>query len=227
MESKKDVNDNKKLVLGAILVVVLLVVAIILSVINVKENNKTNTLTPSVNNTTIEEVGSYKMDLRIFGTYNKKGIYNTIMVTNYENSDKEITITGRGETEEKYLVKDGKNYSVKDEKLTEVDTVPYANTESYLTGVNNLKEVTQGKDEEISKVKYKVYTGKISVEDMNNILKSTELGYTTSNEGTAEVWLTEDNHVYKVYYKVDELTVYASYFGYGKMNKVNLDAYKK
>lgn len=217
---KPNVNKNK-----IFIIIGIVVVAILLVVFVCNKDKTSNTLTPSVNNTTIKEAESYKLDLRIYGKYDNKGINNIIMVTNYKDTDKEITIT-KGEKEEKYLVKDGKKYSVKDEKLTEVEEVPYQDTEIYLSGVTKLTNVKQAEDEEISGVIYKVYTGTISSNDMNQIIKATELDLEIEKDASVEVWLTQDNYVYKIYYRIDDLTIYPSYFGYGKMNKVNLDMYK-
>ena len=147
------------------------------------------------------------------------------MVNNYKNTDKEITVTVDGK-EEKYLIKDNKNYKIVDEKLSNIDKVPYENTEVYLNGVNKLKNLKQGESQSIGKDKYKVYKGEISAKDIEDILKESGLDIKTNKDIETEVWLTSDNYVYKVYYKLDNLTIYASYFGYGSMNKVNLDMYK-
>ena len=218
---KSFIKKNKVfLILAVVLVVAILGVILFLT----KDKGKNN-LKEFVNNTTIEKSESYKMDLRIYGKYNNKVINNIIMVTNYKNTDKEITINS-GEKEEKYLVKEGKKYSVKEEKLTEEQKVPYENTEVFLSGVNKLTNVEQLSDEKIGSVAYKVYKGVMSVKDVQTIVDATELELKVENNATVEVWLTQDNYVYKVYYKIGDLTIYPSYFGYGKMNQVNLDMYK-
>ena len=93
-------NNKKIFVIAGIILLVILIGGIII----LTKDGASSNLTPSVNNTTITEAGSYKMDLRIYGKYNNKGINNIIMVTNYKDTDKDITITS-GEKEEKYLVK--------------------------------------------------------------------------------------------------------------------------
>ena len=215
------INQNKMFVaLGGFIAIVFLVIFF-----TGAEKNVTNNLNNFVKNTTIEEAESYKMDLRIFGKYNNKGINKIIMVTNYKDTDKEITITS-GEKEEKYLVKEGKKYTVKDEKVSETDKVPYENTEVYLTGANKLNDLQQVADEKIGKVSYKVFKGTISTNDMQKIVDATDLELKVEKNASVEVWLTQDNYVYKIYYRIGDLTIYPSYFGYGKMNKVNLDMYK-
>jgi hypothetical protein len=61
---------------------------------------------------------------------------------------------------------------------------------------------------------------------MKKVVAATTLDFKVTKDATAEVWLTQDNYVYKIYYRIDDLTIYPSFFGYGKMNKVNLDMYK-
>ena len=215
-------SKNKLLILSVLVIVAIILVMCVI----VKNSNKeSNKLSNSANRTSVEKAKSYRMDLRIYGVYNNKGINKIIMANNYKNTDKEITVTVDGK-EEKYLIKDNKNYKIVDEKLSNIDKVPYENTEVYLNGVNKLKNLKQEESQSIGKDKYKVYKGEISAKDIEDILKESGLDIKTNKDIETEVWLTSDNYVYKVYYKLDNLTIYASYFGYGSMNKVNLDMYK-
>lgn len=220
-KSKKKVNN--KLIIFGVLIVLLIVV--IMGLLAVRKNNSSNSLTPTVENTSIEKSKSYKLDLRIYGTYNDKSVNKIIMVTNYENTDKEIMIIDNSK-EENYIVKDNKKYKLEDEKLTKVDSVLYENTSVYLDGVNKMKDLKQTEDKSIGKETFKVYKGVISSKDVSDILKEANLDIKVDKDIETEVWLTSDDYVYKVYYKLDNLTIYASYFGYGKMNKVNLEMYK-
>ena len=220
-KSKKKVN-NKLIIFGVLIVLLIL---IIIGLLAIRKNNSSNSLTPTVENTSIEKSKSYKLDLRIYGTYNDKSVNKIIMVTNYENTDKEIMIIDNSK-EENYIVKDNKKYKLEDEKLTKVDSVLYENTSVYLDGVNKMKDLKQTEDKSIGKETFKVYKGVISSKDVSDILKEANLDIKVDKDIETEVWLTSDDYVYKVYYKLDNLTIYASYFGYGKMNKVNLDMYK-
>ena len=219
--SKKIVNN--KLIIFGVLIVLLIVV--IIGLLAIRKNSSSNSLTPTVENTSIEKSKSYKLDLRIYGTYNDKSVNKIIMVTNYENTDKEIMVIDNSK-EENYIVKDNKKYKLEDEKLTKVDSVLYENTSVYLDGVNKMKDLKQTEDKSIGKETFKVYKGVISSKDVSDILKEANLDIKVDKDIETEVWLTSDDYVYKVYYKLDNLTIYASYFGYGKMNKVNLDMYK-
>ena len=215
-------SKNKLLILS---VVVIVAVILVMCVIVKKSNKESNKLTESANKTSVEKAESYRMDLRIYGTYNNKGINKIIMVNNYKNTDKDISITVDGK-EEKYLVKDNKKYKVENEKLSSAENVPFTNTEVYLDGVSKMKNLKEESSQKIGKNTYKVYKGTISINDMTSILKESDISIKTDKDIETEVWLTSDNYVYKVYYKLDKLTIYASYFGYGNMNKVNLDMYK-
>lgn len=215
-------SKNKLLILS---VLVIVAVILVMCVIVKKSNKESNKLTESANKTSVEKAKSYRMDLRIYGTYNNKGINKIIMVNNYKNTDKDISITVDGK-EEKYLVKDNKKYKVENEKLSSAENVPFTNTEVYLDGVSKMKNLKEEKEQKIGNNTYKVYKGTISTNDMSSILKESGISIKTDKDIETEVWLTSDNYVYKVYYRLDKLTIYASYFGYGNMNKVNLDMYK-
>ena len=95
-------SKNKLLILS---VLVIVAVILVMCVIVKNSNKESNKLAESANKTSVEKAKSYRMDLRIYGTYNNKGINKIIMVNNYKNTDKDISITVDGK-EEKYLVKD-------------------------------------------------------------------------------------------------------------------------
>ena len=215
-------SKNKLLILS---ILVIIVIILVMCVVVKNSNKESNKLSNSANKTSVKEAKSYRMDLRIYGTYNNKGINKIIMVNNYKNTDKDISITVDGK-EEKYLVKDSKKYKVENEKLSDAENVPFTNTEVYLNGVSKMKNLKEEKEQKIGKNTYKVYKGTISINDMAPILKESDISVKTDKDIETEVWLTSDNYVYKVYYKLDKLTIYASYFGYGNMNKVNLEMYK-
>ena len=215
-------SKNKLLILS---VLVIIVIILVMCVVVKNSNKESNKLSKSANKTSVKEAKSYRMDLRIYGTYNNKGINRIIMVNNYKNTDKDISITLDGK-EEKYLVKDNKKYKVENDKLNEIESISFTNTEVYLDGVSKMKDLKEEKEEKIGKNTYKVYKGVISINDMSSILKESNLSIKSDKDIETEVWLTSDNYVYKVYYNIDKLTIYASYFGYGNMNKVNLDMYR-
>ena len=216
-------SKNKLLILSVLMIVAIILVMCV--IVKNSSNKESNKLTESANKTSVEKAESYRMDLRIYGTYNNKGINKIIMVNNYKNTDKDISITVDGK-EEKYLVKDNKKYKVENEKLSSAENVPFTNTEVYLDGVSKMKNLKEEKEQKIGNNTYKVYKGIISINDMTSILKESDISIKTDKDIETEVWLTSDNYVYKVYYRLDKLTIYASYFGYGNMNKVNLDMYK-
>ena len=219
---------NKRII---IVVIIILVVAVVLLLGTKKVSiGGTSKLKENVVKTEIsEETTGYRLDLRIYGTYNKKSINKIIMVNNYKNTDKEIRITdlssGR-DSEKIFLVKDKKYYEVVDKELKEVGNILYEDTDIYLEGVKNIKELKEKGKEKLGENEYTVYTGKVSKSIMNKMLDKTDTKIKVEKDADTEVWITSDNHVYKVYYKVDELTLYPSYFGYNKSNTIDLNNYK-
>lgn len=220
MENKK---KSKKIIILSILVIV--VILLVIGLVVSKSFVKSNKLTSYVDSTSIEKISGYRMDLRIYGTYNNKSINKIIMVNNYKDTNKDITISS-GDNEEHYIIKDNKKYKVEDDKLVSVSDVSYSNTDIYLKGINSIKNIKESKDEKIGDNTYKVYTGVIKASSMSDILKESLLDIKLNSDIEAEVWVTSDNYVYKVYYKLDNLTIYASYFGYDTINKIDLSMYK-
>lgn len=189
--------------------------------------------------TSVKESNGYKLDLRIWGTYEKKRVNKMIIVSNFKDEDKVVTISNlissnpllvkddKEEAERTYLIKGNKKYEVVNKELKDIKEVPYENTEIYLEGIDSMKNVKENGTEKISSNTYKVYKGTVSKSVINKIAKSTDMDMTFNKDCEVEVWLTTDNLVYKVYYRVEDMTIYASYFGIGKTGKVNLDEYKK
>ena len=160
---------------------------------------------------------------------NKKNIRRTVMIDNYMNTDKRITmmnIAGLKLEEKTYILKDKKYYEVVDDKLKDIENVSYEDTDVYLTAVNDITDLSSPKIEKLSESEYTVYTGKIDKKIINKMLKTTDLDIKVSENGTAEVWLTKDNRIYKVYYKVGDLTIYPSFLIYNNVKQINLDMYK-
>jgi len=214
---------KKKNIIVVVLVAVLLVLGIVVVFLN-----RESELTKYSENTVIAKTESYKLDLRIYGSYDKKSYNKIIMVSNHKNTDKNITITDMGEEEKvtEYVVKDKKKYQVNEGRLSEVKTISYEDTDIYLSGIEKMKAVKEEASQEISDTTYKVYSGVVDAKVVNNIISHTDLEITVENDASVEVWLTPTNEIYKVYYKVGDLTLYASYFGFGKINSINLDQYK-
>lgn len=184
------------------------------------------------NKTEVAATKGYRFDLRISGSYgkNKNRINEIIIISNYNNTDKSINVTkvANGEDERReYLLKGGKYYEVNQDKLTPVENVLYGETDIFLLGVKNVRDAKQEKDQKIADTTYKVYTGTVKKNIINKMIKYTDLGFEVDEDASAEIWLTSDNQVYRVYYRVGDLTIYPSFFGYGKTNAINLDMYAK
>ena len=204
---------------------------------------KNSALTSNAKKTSSTVSNGYRLDLRIFGEYNNKRVNKIITVSNYKNEDKTITVSDlvsskdidsliKDKTETKdegetYIVKGNKYYKLVNEKLEDATNVPYQDSDIYLDGIKKMKDVKKSGDEKIGETTYKVYKGKVSKSVINKIAASTEDKFEFDKDCDVEVWLTQDDLVYKVYYRVDKMTLYASYFAVGKTGKINLDEYKK
>ena len=217
---------NKKSLIIIIAVVLVMVLALLLGLSLNKESSKLKT---NAEKTEIGDTTGYRLDLRIFGTYNKTKINEIVMVNNYKNSDKSITFTkvsdGK-ETVREFLVKDKKYYEVKNNKLSSVENIFYENTDIFLKGVKNMSDTEFSSTEKIGETSYDVYKGVVSKSVVNDMLEETDLGFKVDKDADCEVWITNDGYVYKAYYRIDELTIYPSYFGYNTINEINLDMYK-
>ena len=219
---------NKRIIIVVIIALVI-VLGLLLGIKGLNNRGSSKLSKPASTTEISEETTGYTLDLRIYGTYNKKQINEIIRVTNHKNTDKDIRLTIINETEtieKSYVVKDNKNYELDNDKLKEVKSVPYTNTDIFLEGVKNITSVKEKGKEKLGEKEYTVYTGKVSKNVMNKMLDATDTKIKVNSDAETEVWLTSDNHVYKVYYRVDNLTLYPSYFGYNKSNEINLSIYK-
>lgn len=221
-------SRNKKVII--LLLIVLSIVGIILIFINKDSNlGKNSNFKEYVSKSEISDsTTGYTLDLRIYGTYNNKKINNIIRTSNYKNTDKDITVTKLNNDKDEvynYLVKDGKYYEVKDNKTNVVDSIKYDDTEIYLRTINFITNQKQVEDKSIGEETYKVFEGTLKNDKLMDIIKLSDLEIKTESDSTTEVWVTKDNQIYKVYYRFDKMTIYASYFGYNNARVVDLDMF--
>ena len=172
---------------------------------------------------------SYKLDLRIDDFNGSKRINKIITVQNYKNTEKDITINDIVDsktTTTHYFVKDSKYYELKNGKLKEVDKVKYDNTDIYIQGISSVKKLKKLEDKSIGERKFSRYEGIISSDVMNDILNETDINYKASSDVKVEIWYDSEGYIYKIYYRIKSLTVYASFFGYNQISKIDLSEYK-
>ena len=208
-----------------------------------KSLGSSNILTKNANKTTASTSSGYRLDLRIYGTYNNKRINKIVSASNYKNQDKTITVSNltngkifesvlkgdnsTAEDVDSYVIKGNKYYKVENGELKDVKDVAYKNPDIYLDGIKKMKNIKQESNQTIADTVYKVYSGTVSKSVINDIASNADEKFEFDKDCNVEVWLTQDDYVYKVYYKVDQMTFYASYFAIGKTGKINLDEYKK
>ena len=216
---------NKKILIGIILVVVGVVIGIIVGI-----NSGNSKLAKYADNTKIgDKTVSYRLDLRIYGTFNRENIRKSVVIDNYKNTDKTVSISGLENlkiVETTYILKNKKYYSVVNNKLKEVKGIPYEDTDIYLNGVRKAKDLSSPTTKKNGDTEYTVYTGKVGKNVINKMLTATDLKSTINKDAKAEIWLTKDDRVYRVYYTIDDLTIFATYFSYDSIKPISLELYK-
>ena len=217
-------KNKKNIIIIAVVLVIVLALLLGLTL-----NKNTSKLKNNAEKTEIGETTGYRLDLRIFGSFNDIKINEIVMVNNYKNSDKQVNFTkvseGKAVTRE-FLVKEGKYYEVKEGKLSSIENIFYEDTDIFLKGVKNISDVKFRSADKIGETSYDVYDGVVDSDIVNEMLEHTDLGFKVDSDASCEVWLTSDGYVYKAYYRIDDLTIYPSYFGYNSINAINLDMYK-
>lgn len=215
---------NKKILIGIILIVIAIIGVIICACTGGSELSK------YADNTRIgDKTTGYRLDLRIYGTLEKETIRKSVMIDNYKNTDKEVSVSGLVNLkveETNYILKNKKYYKVVENKLKEVKNIPYEDTDIYLNGVSKVKKLSSPTTKKNGDTEYTVYTGKVSKNVINKMLTATDLKITVNKDADTEIWLTKDNRVYRVYYTCESLTIFATYFSYNSIKAINLDSYK-
>ncbi len=216
---------NKKILIGIVLVIVGIVVGIIVCI-----NTGNSKLSKYADNTMIgDKTSSYRLDLRIYGTLNNNKVRKNVMIDNYKNTDKRVTMSGLANLkleETTYLLKNKKYYNLVENKLKEVKEIPYEDTDIYLNGVRKVKDLSSPTTRKNGNTEYTVYTGKVGKNVINKMLTATDLKITVKEDAKAEIWLTKDERVYRVYYTIGDLTIFPTYMAYNSVKSIDLDSYK-
>lgn len=184
------------------------------------------------------EIGSkgikgYVLELRIYGNKDNDRINEIVRITNYNNVDFKIVKRNVSQTninpfeeddiEETTYIKNDKVYKA-NESGTYVETkddINYKKPSIYLEGLNNIVSIDKGESVTIGEKKYTLYKTTFSKTIMNdivadNILKETKI--TKDVEG--EVYIDSEGYVYRIIYKLDNVTINANYFNINKINSI-------
>jgi hypothetical protein len=183
---------------------------------------------------TKNKIIGYNLDLRIYGIYNKKKVNENIRITNYKNTLYHIEII---KPKQQPLNNDNKNkldflnlndsnehIYIKNKTIYKVDengnlykttdkNITYSNPAIYLEGIKNIASNSKEEKVKIGTNNYTHYIVKFKKNIINEILDDTALKDITVKENVdGEIYLDNNNFVYRIIYKFDNITINANYY---------------
>lgn len=161
----------------------------------------------------IGNIESYQLDLRIYGKENKM-----IKIDNYKNEEFKI-ITN----DDTYYVLNGITYKEtenKETKYEKVDEKVFTNTDLLLQALKNIKAKKEI-DNDIKGLDLKLYEVTIDSNYIKSLLK--ELGYSEEYSNiTSKIYL-QNNTIYRIEHKIDDLKISATFFRVNNIKKSNIN----
>ena len=161
----------------------------------------------------IGNIESYQLDLRIYGKENKM-----IKIDNYKNEEFKI-ITN----DDTYYVLNGITYKETENKETKYEKVEekvFTNTDLLLQALKNIKAKKEI-DNDIKGLDLKLYEVTIDSNYVKSLLK--ELGYSEEYSNiTSKIYL-QNNTIYRIEHKIDDLKISATFFRVNNIKKLNIN----
>ena len=161
----------------------------------------------------IGNIESYQLDLRIYGKENKM-----IKIDNYKNEEFKIVTD-----DDTYYVLNGITYKEtenKETKYEKVDEKVFTNTDLLLQALKNIKSKKEI-DNDIKGLDLKLYEVTIDGNYIKSLLK--ELGYSEEYSNiTSKVYL-QNNTIYRIEHKIDDLKISATFFRINNIKKLNIN----
>ena len=160
----------------------------------------------------------YQLDLRVYGSFDNKKINKTYKIDNYKNQKYKIDTINVI-----YYFVDGRLFEEQiDENIEYKESSEniFYDTDLILQGLNNItskKEV----ENDIDGKELKVYEIKLKDEYIEELLN--KLGYTNNfKEVSGKVYLENEN-VFKICYKIDNLNIDGAFFRINSIKDFNID----
>ena len=161
----------------------------------------------------IGNIESYQLDLRIYGKENKM-----IKIDNYKNEEFKIVTN-----DDTYYVLNGITYKEtenKETKYEKVDEKVFTNTDLLLQALKNIKSKKEI-DNDIKGLDLKLYEVTIDSNYVKSLLK--ELGYSEEYSNiTSKIYL-QNNTIYRLEHKIDDLKISATFFRVNNIKKLNIN----
>lgn len=161
----------------------------------------------------IGNIESYQLDLRIYGKENKM-----IKIDNYKNEEFKIVTN-----DNTYYVLNGITYKEtenKETKYEKVDEKVFTNTDLLLQALKNIKAKKEI-DNDIKGLDLKLYEVTIDSNYIKSLLK--ELGYSEEYSNiTSKIYL-QNNTIYRIEHKIDDLKISATFFRVNNIKKLSIN----
>ena len=161
----------------------------------------------------IGNIESYQLDLRIYGKENKM-----IKIDNYKNEEFKIVTN-----DNTYYVLNGITYKEtenKETKYEKVDEKVFTNTDLLLQALKNIKAKKEI-DNDIKGLDLKLYEVTIDSNYIKSLLK--ELGCSEEYSNiTSKIYL-QNNTIYRIEHKIDDLKISATFFRVNNIKKSNIN----
>ena len=161
----------------------------------------------------IGNIESYQLDLRIYGKENKM-----IKIDNYKNEEFKI-ITN----DDTYYVLNGITYKETENKETKYEKVEekvFTNTDLLLQALKNIKSKKEINND-IKGLDLKLYEVTVDSNYIKSLLK--ELGCSEEYSNiTSKVYL-QNNTIYRIEHKIDDLKISATFFRVNNIKKLNIN----
>ena len=161
----------------------------------------------------IGNIESYQLDLRIYGKENKM-----IKIDNYKNEEFKIVTN-----DDTYYVLNGITYKEtenKETKYEKVDEKVFTNTDLLLQALKNIKSKKEI-DNDIKGLDLKLYEVTIDSNYIKSLLK--ELGYSEEYSNiTSKIYL-QNNTIYRIEHKIDDLKISATFFRVNNIKKLSIN----
>ena len=161
----------------------------------------------------IGNIESYQLDLRIYGKENKM-----IKIDNYKNEEFKIVTN-----DDTYYVLNGITYKEtenKETKYEKVDEKVFTNTDLLLQALKNIKAKKEI-DNDIKGLDLKLYEVTIDSNYIKSLLK--ELGYSEEYSNiTSKIYL-QNNTIYRIEHKIDDLKISATFFRVNNIKELNIN----
>ena len=165
-----------------------------------------------------KSVESYQLDLRVYGSFDNKKVNKTYKIDNYKNQKYKIDTINVI-----YYFVDGRLFEEQiDENIEYKESSEniFYDTDLILQGLNNItskKEV----ENDIDGKELKVYEIKLKDEYIEELLN--KLGYTNNfKEVSGKVYLENEN-IFKICYKIDNLNIDGAFFRINSIKDFNID----